>query len=236
MNEMQDFARTWNICKCTSPFEYPFPQMWAFVAVRHVQYQLPIWRPERWNTFTCTINACWTCSPALAPQHVQGWLGPQRLKQTQLSSAVRKLDWVCGDAYGDSWKHPEDGVEQNINVQDKGKGVEPLRVAVSFPSGASCHMTGMHMTLSQTQSGHQDCQLNLDVNGYSGAPELTEALRARMTPVVSYWSSADMLWMAGKGQDGQGPCAEDAEKNCAMHQLFLILYRGHTRKRDVQPC
>ena len=65
----------------------------------------------------------------------------------------------------------------------------------------------------------------IDVNGYSGAPELTEALRAGMTLVVSYWSSEDMLWMDDKGHDGQGPCAEDNEENCARnHQRFLILY------------
>ena len=98
-------------------------------------------------------------------------------------------------------------LDNNLKVQDKEQKVEPFQVAVSFPSGASCQLTGMHVTLPQTQSGHQYCQLDIVVGGYSGAPELTEALRAGMTLVVSCWSSEDMLRVAGKGQDGQGPCA-----------------------------
>merc|ERR1712060_247285 len=35
-----------------------------------------------------------------------------------------------------------------------------------------------------------------------------------MTPVFSYWSSDKMLWMDGKGPDGQGPCSEDVAKAC----------------------
>ena len=77
--------------------------------------------------------------------------------------------------------------------------------------------------------------MNIDVNGYSVAPYITEALRTGMTLVVSYWSSEDMLWMDGKGQDGQGPCAEDNDKNCAQPLDFLHSLLVTYPETGVQP-
>eukprot|EP00425_Heterocapsa_triquetra_P001007 CAMPEP_0195052726 /NCGR_PEP_ID=MMETSP0448-20130528/2027_1 /TAXON_ID=66468 /ORGANISM="Heterocapsa triquestra, Strain CCMP 448" /LENGTH=48 /DNA_ID= /DNA_START= /DNA_END= /DNA_ORIENTATION= len=45
------------------------------------------------------------------------------------------------------------------------------------------------------------------VDGYKGVSELTQALKAGMTPVMSYWSANSMTWMDGVGTDGMGPCA-----------------------------
>jgi len=36
-----------------------------------------------------------------------------------------------------------------------------------------------------------------------------------MTPVISYWSSDDLLWMDGKGSDGRGPCTSDHAAACS---------------------
>jgi hypothetical protein len=41
-----------------------------------------------------------------------------------------------------------------------------------------------------------------------------------MTPVVNYWSSADMLWVDGKGRDGQGPCGTDEPDQCSKRTKF----------------
>merc|ERR1719464_1601225 len=41
-----------------------------------------------------------------------------------------------------------------------------------------------------------------------------------MTPIVSYWSAADMLWMDGRGQDGQGACWSDAPDACGSSARF----------------
>merc|ERR1719461_2007632 len=43
--------------------------------------------------------------------------------------------------------------------------------------------------------------------------ELSNAFAAGMTPIISYWSG-DMLWLDGKGNDQQGPCAQDNPTKC----------------------
>ena len=58
------------------------------------------------------------------------------------------------------------------------------------------------------------------LTGYGGFEELTAALRAGMTPVVSYWSSDGMSWMDGSGSDGQGFC--DAEDPAACGAAITI--------------
>merc|ERR1719225_2616437 len=94
----------------------------------------------------------------------------------------------------------------------------PFQVEVAFPADANCQLQGMEITLSQVARG--DCELKLAIHSYWGMPELTRALAAGMTPIVSYWNSADMLWMDGKGSDGQGPCARDSPESCGKRTKF----------------
>jgi len=74
------------------------------------------------------------------------------------------------------------------------------------------------VTLSQ--AARTPCQLKLAIDSYNGMPEMSAALAAGMTPIVSYWSSADMLWLDGKGVDGQGLCASDSPEDCGKRTTF----------------
>jgi len=95
---------------------------------------------------------------------------------------------------------------------------KPFQVEVGFPADSNCQLLGMEITLSQ--KARSDCQLKLAVDNYWGMPELSKALAAGMTPIVSYWSSDDMLWMDGKGADGQGPCVRDRPDECGKRTKF----------------
>jgi len=94
---------------------------------------------------------------------------------------------------------------------------KPFEVAVSFPLSESGELAAMQVVLSQ--EGHS-CPPSVSIGGYGGMPELSAALEAGMTPIVSYWSSDDMLWMDGKGSDNQGPCAVDQPQACGDEARF----------------
>jgi len=95
--------------------------------------------------------------------------------------------------------------------------LKPFQVEVGFPADAHCQLLAMEITLSQ--AAHSDCKLKLSIADYVGMPEMTAAIAAGMTPIVSYWSG-DMLWMDGKGPDGQGPCATDSPDQCGKKAKF----------------
>jgi len=97
---------------------------------------------------------------------------------------------------------------------DTGK---PFNVSVSFPVDGQGSLQAMEVELLQDG---RDCRLKTQIGNYSGMAELTEALRAGMTPVASYWSSDDMLWMDGKGSDGLGPCKSDHTAACGTAVRF----------------
>jgi hypothetical protein len=100
----------------------------------------------------------------------------------------------------------------------------PFQVAASFPTDADGNLRDLEVTL--TQAG-KSCPLTVNVghympNGHNGMEELTQALVAGMTPVISYWGKdeKDMLWLDGQGGDGQGPCAVDAADTCGESVTF----------------
>lgn len=71
----------------------------------------------------------------------------------------------------------------------------------------------MKVTLSQAG---RSCILQASVDKYyakgrDGMAELSRALAAGMTPVISYWSSRDMQWMDGVGRQGRGACLSDGD-------------------------
>jgi len=92
----------------------------------------------------------------------------------------------------------------------------PFEVTASFPMDASGALEALEVRLSQDG---RSCALSTRIGEYAfggrdGLAELSRALAAGMTPVVSYWSSKDMLWMDGLGSDNQGPCAQDEPRRC----------------------
>jgi len=123
--------------------------------------------------------------------------------------------------FGGSLGEPE---RRDWTAEEYGPGARcvdttrPFQVSVSFPIGADGQLASMNLQLSQAG---QPCDLEAvnevgayHVKGHHPAQELTSALQAGMTPVISYWKSADMLWMDGLGADGRGPCVEDAPDWC----------------------
>lgn len=124
---------------------------------------------------------------------------------------------------GNGWNGPRDWKKE-----DYGPGgrcidtTRPFQVAVGFPTNSAGRLAAMRTTLSQ--SG-KPCTLttsisSYNVNGQNALDQLTDALAPGMTPIISYWSSKDMLWMDGKGGDGLGPCAQDTPDKCSPSVSF----------------
>merc|ERR550532_689242 len=119
---------------------------------------------------------------------------------------------------GAQWNGPRDW-----SVADFGPGGRcidtkaPFQVSVAFPKNETGSAKSMDVTLMQQG---KPCPLFISIGNYAGMAELDAALAAGMTPIVSYWNSDDMLWMDGKGADGQGPCATDQPDDCAESISF----------------
>eukprot|EP00418_Pyrodinium_bahamense_P098278 CAMPEP_0179044886 /NCGR_PEP_ID=MMETSP0796-20121207/17898_1 /TAXON_ID=73915 /ORGANISM="Pyrodinium bahamense, Strain pbaha01" /LENGTH=631 /DNA_ID=CAMNT_0020741285 /DNA_START=48 /DNA_END=1943 /DNA_ORIENTATION=+ len=115
------------------------------------------------------------------------------------------------------------GNSLEFNAQQYGPGAscidtgKPFQVAVSFPTNADGSLKAMEVLLSQ--EGHS-CPVTVTISNYGGMAELSHALEAGMTPVISYWSSDDMLWMDGRGPSGQGPCLSDNAGACSGSVKF----------------
>jgi hypothetical protein len=114
---------------------------------------------------------------------------------------------------GESWNGPRDWTSQDYGPG--GRCVDtsfPFEVAVSFPVDDQGSLAAMEVTLSQKG---RPCPLMVRLGSYSGMGQISRALEAGVTPVVTYWNSHNLLWMDGKGADGQGPCAAEDEADKA---------------------
>lgn len=104
---------------------------------------------------------------------------------------------------------------------------KPFDISISFPVDDKGILAAMEVEL--TQKG-KDCSLSARMDDYTlnwpgidpwyGMPELTNAMKAGVTPIASYWSSKDMLWMDGPGDDGQGPCTTSDTDTCSKSVRF----------------
>jgi len=141
---------------------------------------------------------------------------------------------------GDGWNHNRDWTKEQYGPDAACiDTTKPFQAEVAFPvEWTDGEMNLMSMTTLLTQQGRDcsaccqgdscgSCRLEAEVRvrdysfrGQNTRKQLTEALQAGMTPIVSYWSSDDMLWMDGKGQDGKGPCERDNAAACGPSVSF----------------
>jgi hypothetical protein len=135
-----------------------------------------------------------------------------------------------GGGLGGDLEHP---VKRDFTSAEYGPGARcvdtfyPFEVAASFPVGQDGRLEAMEVRLGQTG---KPCNVSLRVDKYVSARdafgELSQALAAGMTPVVSLWSSKDMAWFDGPGKDGKGPACplgEDDPLQCQDRASFQDL-------------
>lgn len=131
-----------------------------------------------------------------------------------------------GEGYGGGgkdWNGPRAWTPEDYGPNSNCiRTTKPFQVAISFHTNWGGQLEAMVVELSQ-----DGCKLSTSVgkDGYNynnrlGMFELTAALEMGMTPIVSYWSAKDLLWMDGKGQDGRGPCDHDAPEACGSSVKF----------------
>jgi hypothetical protein len=108
---------------------------------------------------------------------------------------------------------------------------KPIEVAVSFMTNKSGVLAAMIVTLSQVPHGL--CSLSLILDKYDGMEELTHALKAGMTPIVSYWASNDMVWLDGVGKDNLGTCGSDDASKCPDSVKWSDFVVEDLREEDV---
>jgi len=158
------------------------------------------------NDYYCDANQ--VCGVSCAEVDIME--ANKRAWHSTLHSAQDHSGKGGGFGGGSGWNGPRD-----FNAQQYGPGGScidtsmPFNVEVSFPVDAGGQLQAMKVTLTQTG---KSCPLGIDLDGYAGMAEIHDALDKGMTPIISYWKSGDMLWMDGKGSDGQGPCAVDAQQ------------------------
>jgi len=113
----------------------------------------------------------------------------------------------------------------------------PFRVAVSFLTNDKGTLETVKLTLSQTKSS---CNLTAQIDMYilgtrDGLSELSEAMEAGVTPVVTYWNDDSLLWMDGLGIDGSGPCVVDAPAACPRSMMLSNFAIAKSETAVLQP-
>jgi len=152
-------------------------------------------------------DASWVCGASCAEIDIQ-----EANKHAWHSTLHKEYD-MAGIAAGyGGWVHNNNKYAFNAEKYGPGAGcidtLRPFQVAVAFPERGG-RLTSMDVTLSQ-----HGCSLSFSHVDYSADPgfaQISRALAEGVTPVFSYWKSADMLWMDGPGL-GEGPCTTDSEQ------------------------
>lgn len=120
---------------------------------------------------------------------------------------------------GNGWNGPRDWAAQDYGPNGRCVNTNaPFQVEVSFRANSTGNLLSMDVVLSQVGTS---CTVSTNVgHGYGPLEEVSQALRKGMTPVISYWSSNDMLWLDGTGSDGLGGCAKDRKDLCGESVRF----------------
>jgi len=96
----------------------------------------------------------------------------------------------------------------------------PFDVEVGFPVDANGVLKAMQVILSQAG---KPCKISATIDSYTfggknGIAEISEALAAGMTPIISYWSNEGLGWMDGSRPDPaggiEGVCEIDTPRDC----------------------
>ncbi|CAE7562942.1 hypothetical protein AK812_SmicGene37017 [Symbiodinium microadriaticum] len=96
---------------------------------------------------------------------------------------------------------------------------EKFRVSVEFPVHEGTEeLKSIDITLSQN-----GCSLRSSASKFKDSLDiLSKVLKKGMTPVMSYWRDANMMWLDGNGPDEVDYCTEDMDSNstCASTVTF----------------
>lgn len=131
---------------------------------------------------------------------------------------------------GSNWNGPREWTKEQYGPNGNCiSTTRPFQVNIGFPVDDAGQLVAMTVELSQI-AGTERCALSTEVRTadytFSGrssteiTAELTRAFEAGMAPIISYWSSDQMLWMDGTGADGLGPCWQDDASACGESVSF----------------
>jgi len=171
-------------------------------------------RPSTCRDYYCDANNI--CGESCAEIDIQE--ANQRAWHSTLHTGTDRFGVMGGYGGGDGFNGARDW-----GAGDYGPGgrcidtSKPFDVAARFQTTAEGSLDAMLVQLSQPG---RSCTLSTKLGSYAGMAELSAALEAGMTPVVSYWSSNKMLWLDGRGSDQRGPCAIDNKVACAAAVSF----------------
>jgi len=171
-------------------------------------------RPSTCRDYYCDANNI--CGESCAEIDVQE--ANQRAWHSTLHTRTDRFGVMGGYGGGDGFNGARDW-----GAADYGPGarcidtLNPFDVAARFQTSVEGRLDAIVVQLSQPG---RSCTLSTTLGNYAGMAELSAALEAGMTPVVSYWSSNKMLWLDGRGSDQQGPCAADNKAACASAVSF----------------